>query len=99
MRQLWAKRAQMEKTSTSPVPYPKVFRAVKAEEMAQPGGGTGVHVGLLVASALNFEAALEALESTDPALHLFLHVYRGAFSSEVCAEMHKEAMSLQRSVI
>ena len=34
-------------------------------------------MGLLVASALNFEAALEALESTDPALHLFLHVYRG----------------------
>ena len=56
-------------------------------------------MGLLVASALNFEAALEALESTDPALHLFLHVYRGAFSSEVYAEMHKEAMSLQRSVI
>ena len=45
MRQLWAKRAQMEKTSTSPVPYPKVFRAVKAEEMAQPGGGTGMHMG------------------------------------------------------
>ena len=45
MRQLWAKRAQMEKTSTSPVPYPKVFRAVKAEEMAQPGGGTGMHRG------------------------------------------------------
>ena len=45
VRQLWAKRAQMEKTSTSPVPYPKVFRAVKAEEMAQPGGGTGMHRG------------------------------------------------------
>jgi len=100
VRQLWAKRAQMEKTSTSAIPYPKVFRALKAEAMAQSGGGAGMgmHMGMLVASALNFEAALEALQSTDPALHLFLHVYRGAFSTEIYSEMYKEAMSLHRSV-
>ena len=90
----------MEKTSTSAIPYPKVFRALKAEAMAQSGGGAGMgmHMGMLVASALNFEAALEALQSTDPALHLFLHVYRGAFSTEIYSEMYKEAMSLHRSV-
>ena len=55
VRQLWAKRAQMEKTSTSAIPYPKVFRALKAEAMAQGGGGAGIHMGMLVASALNFE--------------------------------------------
>ena len=57
VRQLWAKRAQMEKTSTSAIPYPKVFRALKAEAMAQGGGGAGIHMGMLVASALNFEVA------------------------------------------
>jgi hypothetical protein len=55
VRQLWAKRAQMEKTTTSAIPYPKVFRALKAESMAQGGGGAGIHMGMLVASALNFE--------------------------------------------
>ena len=103
VRRLTQKRAQMEKAAGAPPPYADVFRKVASAALegataAGGGGGGGGHEGLLCAMALNFEAALEALEESEPALHLFLHVYRGRFSSDVYSEMEKEAKALHRSL-